>query len=180
VSNIFSMFIFLFIKRGKNDSLEDQENHQVRHAYAASVYAVIALTTWINLLQYIRLYETFRFFIDMTKSVFISGKTWKFFVVFFVMLMAVSSSMFLLYLKKADVWGDAYVRNGVVIDGDDILMLFKDFVFTSFGDFGFSEELQDDYVQYFIFAFAIIFLCLIMLNMLIGILSDVMAKVLET
>jgi hypothetical protein len=58
-------------------------------------------------------------------------------------------------------------------------------VYTAFGDFGESETYTDDpegveVEQMFFFAFSIFILCLIMLNLLIGILSEVMGEVLST
>jgi hypothetical protein len=161
----------------------------------------MALITWINLLQYLRLYESFRFIVDLVKAVFLSADTWKFFIVMFIMLMAFSSSMFLLNKKRAKLWTlnlendpdfdsdfdgsdlgvlNPYISEGEKIDKGDLLPLFKDFVFTSFGDFGMTSNLSDDYMQFFIFSFSLLFMCLIMLNLLIGILSEVLAKTLET
>jgi hypothetical protein len=151
----------------------------------------MTLITWINLLQYLRLYEFFRFFIDLVKAVFLSADTWKFFIVMVILLMAFSSSMFLLSYKKAISWelyntsenssGNPYLPEGKTeVDKSLLLPLFKDFVYTSFGDFSQSSGLTDDWMQYFIFAFAVLLMCLIMLNLLIGILSEAMNETLAT
>jgi hypothetical protein len=74
----------------------------------AEFYAVMALFTWINLLQYLRLYPYFRFFIDLLKSVFLSDQTWKFFTVMIVMLMAFSNALHLLSLKDDTEYTEDY------------------------------------------------------------------------
>ena len=56
---------------------------------------------------------------------------------------------------------------------------FKDQVFSSFGDFGNYADFKC-WEMYVIFVFTVIILCLVMLNLLIGVLSDVMAKILDT
>jgi hypothetical protein len=64
------------------------------------------------------------------------------------------------------------------IDENFGLML-QQSLFVSFGDFG----SVDDYVywdEYLIFILMVLFLCLIMLNLLIGIVSNEMEQVLET
>ena len=54
-------------------------------------------------------------------------------------------------------------------------------IYTAFGDFGESETYEEGEVeQMFFFAFSIFILCLIMLNLLIGILSEVMSTILST
>jgi hypothetical protein len=50
----------------------------------------------------------------------------------------------------------------------------------SFGDFAMDPILEEGGMQIFIFWFAVIIMCLIMLNLLIGILSEAMADVLAT
>jgi hypothetical protein len=106
----------------------------------------------------------------------------------FIMLMAFTTSMYLLTDRKAFLWT---LHNRSVDPSENpysfeevlssaLLPIFKDFVFTSFGDFGMTDGLTEDWMQYFIFTFAVIFMCLIMLNLLIGILSESMAETLST
>jgi hypothetical protein len=82
-TNIASMLVYLFTN-------------------SAEAYSIMTLVTWLNLLQYMRLYPFFRFFVDMIKTVVLSADTWKFFVVMIIMIMAFASSLFLLSAKKCD------------------------------------------------------------------------------
>jgi hypothetical protein len=59
--------------------------------------------------------------------------------------------------------------------------MIKDYIYTAFGDFGSSEtHPESDYVVTILYAFSLIFMCLVMLNLLIGILSNTMTQMLET
>jgi hypothetical protein len=90
-------------------------------------------------------------------------------VVMGIMLLGFSSSHYQYYVKKK------------VEDHPTFGKFFQMIVYTAFGDFGESEEYEAGEVeQMFFFAFSVFILCLIMLNLLIGILSDVMAKIWET
>jgi hypothetical protein len=64
-----------------------------------AAYSLMALFTWLNLLQYLRLYPFFRFFVDLVKGVILSADTWKFFLVMIIMIMAFASSLWLLTTK---------------------------------------------------------------------------------
>jgi hypothetical protein len=127
----------------------------------------MVLITWLNTLQYLRLYENFRMLIDLCLKVFLDVQTWRFMVVFSIMLMAFCSSHYQYFVKKGDA----------VTFGNFFQMI----IYTGFGDFGESETYEEgEYEQMFFFAFSIFCLCLIMLNLLIGILSEVMANILST
>jgi hypothetical protein len=49
------------------------------------------------------MYPFFRFFIELVKIVFFDGKTWKFFVVLMIGILAFTSALFLLALKNGTV-----------------------------------------------------------------------------
>merc|ERR1711937_218141 len=61
-------------------------------AYGASAYSFMVLFTWIDFMQYLRLYDTFRLKIDMVRRVFMSGATWKFMVIMIIFLVAFGSA----------------------------------------------------------------------------------------
>jgi hypothetical protein len=141
-------------------------------------YSVMVLITWINLLQYLRYFKYFRFFIDLIGTIFTDAETWKFLIVLTIMVCAFASAMILLNLQESCAYDDS---EGCF----SFVMQFKDFIYTSFGDFGASEDFivdktEQNATQWVIFGFAIFFMCIVMLNLLIGILSKTMENVLET
>lgn len=142
-------------------------------------YALMGLLTWINLLQYLRLYPFFRFFVDLIKGVFLYPDTWKFFIVMITMLMAFSSAFFILYMKNCDLFGPDSEKCPTDTDVDHgLIPIFYGQIYLSFGDFA-SEGLRDEgLMQTFIFWFGVIFMCLIMLNLLITILGEAMGNIL--
>lgn len=145
-------------------------------------YSLMALVTWLNLLQYMRLYPFFRFFVDLIKGVILSAETWKFFLVMTIMVMAFASSLFLLSAKKCATDPDCDPATLTENESplDDLTGLFRGAVYLSFGDFGMDPILDEGSMQTVIFWAAVIIMCLIMLNLLIGILSEAMAGLLAT
>jgi hypothetical protein len=144
----------------------------------AESYSLMALFTWINLLQYLRLYPFFRFFVDLIKGVAMSADTWKFFIVMIIMVMAFSSALFILALKECNSDENCSTDFGTWSDDHGLLSMFYGSIYLSFGDFAMDPILEFGLMETFIFWFAVVFMCLIMLNLLIGILSEAMATIL--
>lgn len=139
-------------------------------------YALMSLLTWINLLQYLRLYPFFRFFVDLIKGVFLYPDTWKFFIVMITMLMAFSSAFFILNMKDCELHPEECPEG--IDDDHGLVQIFYGQIYLSFGDFA-AEGLRDEgMMQTFIFWFGVIFMCLIMLNLLITILGEAMGNIL--
>jgi hypothetical protein len=61
----------------------------------------------------------------------------------------------------------------------DFFSTLKDSIFSAFGDFG-AEENYIYWDEQISFAMSVVMLCLIMLNLLIGVLSEELAKVLAS
>jgi hypothetical protein len=127
-------------------------------------YSGMLLITWLNLLQYMRYFSFFRFFIDLIVGVTFDSETLKFLIVWTIGVFAFATTGIIMNAEDNHISSNFYVE-------------FRDYSFISFGDFGASEKIKEPVVWFF-FTFSVLFLTVVMMNLLIGILSKAMERVL--
>jgi hypothetical protein len=112
-----------------------------------------------------RYYDFFRFFIDLIVGVAFDSETLKFLIVWTIGVFAFASSSVVMTIE-----------NNQIKDG--FFLEFRDYSFISFGDFGASENINLP-VEWVFYTFSVLFLTVVMMNLLIGILSKAMERVLN-
>ena len=110
------------------------------------------------------MFETFRYLIQLIVECFNSALS--FMAILFIMMIGFSMSQFFRALLDDDM-----VNSEFWVDVHDIL-------FNAFGDFAHSEKSETG-LDWFLFVLATFIICLIMMNLFIGILGEKLSEILE-
>lgn len=128
-----------------------------------SAFALVVLLSWIGLLPYLKIYDTYRYLAELIKDCIMD-------VIPFLLVVAIMIIGFMFAL---------YWRNLEYLEGTVGLMESFQIIFMNgFGDFSLAKE-NMSFIDIVIFYASTILICLLMMNLLIGILSEKLAEVVE-
>jgi hypothetical protein len=138
----------------------------------ATTFSMIILISILGVLNFLRYYETFRSLIDLILSC--AGVVSRFSVVFIIMILSLTAAQ---YYKKI------MSSSSEEIHEKNFLNFFQEEYFNAFGDFGNTEafgESEDVALQWSFFALGTLLCSLLMMNLLIGIISEKLGEVLSS
>ena len=122
------------------------------------------LFSWLNLFQYLNIFSEFRYLTTLIVSCV--EETQSYLSALCIMMVGFTT---------------AYnYRNILDVDKENISfgLIFHDVFFNAFGDFSVAES-NESKIDWFFFFAATLLICLIMLNLFIGILSEKLSEMLE-
>ena len=131
----------------------------------SEAFTLLVLVSFVALLQYMRLFKNYRALIKLIIEC--ADACIDFLTVSFVLLTGLAFSTYYREIINQDLEVISFSQHGY-----SMLM-------TVLGDFELASENNNSFVMYFVFIFACLAILIVMMNLLIGIISEKLAEVLE-
>lgn len=133
----------------------------------AEMFTLLMLLSWIYVLSFLRIFRDLRCLIAMIMAC--TRVCFLFVIILFIMMFGFT-------------FANYYRVHMISPDTDEEIKLFErmyDTFLTAFGDFGATDHLDGALIPYAIFFVAVFFILIVMMNLLIGIIGDELAKIME-